>query len=248
MAKKYIRLCLEKNQMSLAKEIEIQGNDFDYLVKVMRQKQGDKLAIFNGSDGEFVAEIIEISKKNLRLKIIEKIAPLVQVPNISLAFALVKNVRLDFIAQKAVELGVSKLYPMLTQHTIVDKINEERFRANVKEALEQCERNDFPQILPLQKLDKILADDSNKIFILCDESHQGSKAEIILKKLAQNPEIKTTELVILIGPEGGFSETEFGRMRQKNNLVSMSLGPRILRADTAIISALTLAQEFLGDF
>jgi 16S rRNA (uracil1498-N3)-methyltransferase len=122
----------------------------------------------------------------------------------------------------------------------------ERFKANIKEACEQCERNDFPQIFTPKKLDRFLFEDAadNKIFILCDESHQGKKASKVL------PEIHAAgkEIVVLVGPEGGFSSEEFAKMRIKMNLYAMSLGPRILRADTAAISALTLVQEFLGDF
>jgi 16S rRNA (uracil1498-N3)-methyltransferase len=163
-----------------------------------------------------------------------------------LAFALIKNVRIDFVAAKATELGVAKFQPILTQRTIVDKINVERFKANIKEACEQCERNDFPQVLDLKKLNKILTDKSaqDKIFILCDESGEALKASEVLRKIAKT----NKEIVILIGPEGGFSEDEFLQMRVLKNLFAISLGPRILRADTAMISALTLVQEFLGDF
>lgn len=241
-----IRLFIAEKNLALGTQIKISENDFEYLTKVMRQKIGDEILLFNGADGEFAAAIIQIEKRFLLVELVKKTAELTQVPNITLAFAPVKNVRIDFVAAKATELGVARFQPILTQHTIVDKINAERFRSNVKEACEQCERNDFPEVLEIKKLEKFLSDPKTpeKILILCDESGQASKASEVLQKI----NLQNREIVILIGPEGGFSKEEFARMRQLKNLFAISLGPRILRSDTAIISALTLVQEFLGDF
>ena len=163
-----------------------------------------------------------------------------------MAFAPVKNVRIDFVASKASELGVRNFQPIITHRTIVDKINEERFKANIKEACEQCGRNDFPQIFAIKKLDNLLKENlENKILILCDESGNGKKAsEIFPKILPKNDQ----EIIIFIGPEGGFSKEELTKFYSLKNCFLLNLGPRILRADTAIISALTLVQEFLGDF
>ncbi len=243
---KKIRLFVAEKNLEIAVKIKISDGDFEYLTKVMRQKIGDEILLFNGLDGEFVARILTIEKKFLVAEIFKKISELKKPANITLAFALIKNVRIDFIAQKATELGVAKFQPVLTQRTIIDKINPDRFRANIKEACEQCERNDFPQICEVKKLEKFLTEKetSKKILILCDESHQGKKASEILK----NIDVGNKEIVILIGPEGGFSASEFEQMRQLKNLFAISLGSRILRADTAMISALTLVQEFLGDF
>ena len=240
---KKIRLFISEKNLGLGARIKLRDNDFDYLIKVMRQKIGDRFFIFNGLDGEFIAQITEIEKKSLSVEVGEKISDLKKVPNVTLAFALIKNVRIDFVAEKATELGVARFQPILTQRTIVDKINLERFSANVKEACEQCERNDFPEIFPLKKLEKFLCEDGieKKILILCDESGQGAKASEVLPPLRD----REKEIVVLIGPEGGFSESEFSKMRQLKNLFAISLGPRILRADTAMISALTLVQEFL---
>ncbi len=238
-----IRLFVAQNNLSKGTTIKLCDNDFDYLVKVMRQKIGDIFYVFNGLDGEFEVKIVDIEKKNLRAQIERKISDLIKSPNVTIAFAPVKNVRTDFIAQKATELGVSRFQPIITQRTIVDKINLERFRANVKEACEQCERNDFAEIFAPKKLDKFIGEDAakNKIFILCDESGQAQKAS----KVLPNIDFADREIVVLVGPEGGFAETEFLQMRKLQNLYPISLGPRILRADTAMISALTLVQEFL---
>ncbi len=240
-----IRLFLNAEKLDQGNQIKVFEGDFDYLTKVMRQKIGDKIFVFNGICGEFLAEIIAIEKRSLSLEIKERVSDLKKAPNISLAFALLKNVTIEFIAKKGVELGVSSFQPIVTQHTIVDKINEKRFLANVKEGLEQCERNDFAQLSEVKKLEKFLKeDDADKIYILCDESGKASKASAELSKInAQGKEI-----VVIIGPEGGFSESEFTMMRQKKNLHAISLGPRILKADTAIVAALTLVQEFLGDW
>ncbi len=243
---KKIRLFIDEKNLHSGAKIKIENGDFDYLTKVMRQKISDQFAIFNGINGEFIAEIFSIEKKFLLAEIKEKISDLKKVPNITLAFAPVKNVRIDFVAAKATELGIARFQPILTQHTIVDKINLERFKANAKEACEQCERNDFPEIFPPKKLEKFLSEkeSAERIFILCDESGEGLKASEVLPKFSATQK----EIVILIGPEGGFSREEFSKMRTVKNLYSISLGPRILRSDTAIISALTLVQEFCGDF
>lgn len=240
-----IRLFLSEKKLEQGNQIKVFEGDFDYLTKVMRQKIGDKIFVFNGVCGEFLAEIIAIEKKSLSLEIKERMGDLKKAPNITLAFALLKNVTIEFIAKKGVELGVSSFQPIITQHTIVDKINEKRFLANIKEGLEQCERNDFARLNEVKKLEKFLKEENeDKIFILCDESGKAVKASEELSKIITAGK----EIVVLIGPEGGFSESEFASMRLKKNLHAISLGPRILKADTAIVAALALVQEFLGDW
>lgn len=241
------RLFINQSKITINQKIEIRDNDFEYLTKVLRKKITDEISIFNGVDGEFKSVISAIEKKFLTLEIIEKISELQKSPNITLAFSLIKNVKIDVIATKATELGVSNFQPIITKRTIVDKVNIERFKANIKEACEQCERNDFPEVFEVEKLNKFLSNSkiSEKILILCDESGNGLQAKEILPKIQL---FENQEIVILIGPEGGFSEEEFAKMKELKNLYSISLGPRILRADTAMISALTLVQEFLGDF
>ncbi len=240
---KKIRLFVEEKNLTIGAKIKISDGDFEYLSKVMRQKIGDSIFLFNGLDGEFRATILEVEKKILNVVVEEKITDLKKVPNVTLAFAPVKNVRIDFVAMKAVELGVASFQPILTQRTIVDKINFERFKANIKEACEQCGRNDFADISEIKKLDKFLSEakNSEKILILCDESGSALKASKVLSKI----NFTGKEVVILVGPEGGFSAEEFSKMRELKNLHSISLGPRILRADTAMIAALALVQEFV---
>lgn len=241
------RLFINQSKITINQKIEIRDNDFEYLTKVLRKKITDEIFIFNGIDGEFKSVISAIEKKFLTLEIIEKISELQKAPNMTLAFSLIKNVKIDVIATKATELGVSNFQPIITKRTIVDKVNIERFKANIKEACEQCERNDFPEVFEVEKLNKFLSNSkiSEKILILCDESGNGLQAKEVLTKIKL---FENQEIVILIGPEGGFAEEEFAKMKELKNLYSISLGPRILRADTAMISALTLVQEFLGDF
>ncbi len=243
---KHIRLLIESPLIKPNSIIEINDNDFNYLVNVMRKKIGEELLVFNGVDGQWLAQIIEVNKKNCLLKIISQNKTQYTPPKITLAFAPVKNIRIDFIASKATELGITKFQPILTQHTIVDKVNLERFKANIKEAAEQCERLDLPAIFEPIKLNNFLKKlKENQILILCDESGNGKKASEVLPKIQTSNQ---SEIIILIGPEGGFSKTEFEQLDQTDNLHKITLGPRILRADTAIIAAITLVQEFLGDF
>ncbi len=263
------RLFIATKPLFISLAVKIEDGDFEYLTKVMRKKIGDELYVFNGADGEFCAAISAIEKRNLTIVIKEKIAEQMPSSQITLAFAPVKNVRIDFVATKATEMGVSKFAPIITHHSVVDKINEERFAANIKEACEQCERNDMPQILPIKKLEKFLQEvgkwksgeveekenslknphpaahknNSEKIIILCDESGKGFKASALLPKIFANKNPQQ-EIIILIGPEGGFSKDEFALMQNIKNLYSMSLGERILRSDTAIIAALALVNEF----
>jgi len=246
---KNIRLFIDSREGFGNLDTTISGKDFEYLTKVMRCQKGDEIYVFNGFDGEFLAEISEIKKKELIIKFLKKTGEILPTQNITLAFALIKNVRIDFIAQKATELGVRSFQPLVTNHSVVDKINPSRFEANIKEAAEQCERNDLPQLFDLKKLSKYLQEDnSNKLFILCDESlaNENQKAAPTLLEIKEKNLHKNKEIVILIGPEGGFSSEEFENFAKIKNLHRISLGPRILRADTAIISALTLVQEFLA--
>lgn len=242
---KHLRLYTEIPHIKPNQTLEINDNNFNYLINVMRKRINDELLIFNGIKGEWLAKITQINKKGCRLQIINQTKPQYFPPPITLAFAPVKNVRIDFIATKATELGITKFQPIITAHTIVDKVKIERFRANIKEAAEQCERLDLPEILDPIKLNFFLKNlKKNQILILCDESGQGKKASITLPMI----NITDQEIIIFTGPEGGFSKTEFEQFNHLNNLHKITLGPRILRADTAIISAITLVQEFLGDF
>lgn len=257
---KKIRIFIEPNKMNslsgnlttefLHQQVKISKdhsiNDFNYLINVMRQKIGDIIFIFDGLNGEFKTEIIEIEKKYLTLKIIEKINDLNISSNITLAFSLLKNNRIEEIATKATELGVNAFQPLITKHSVIDKFNENRFRLNIKEACEQCERNDIPQIKPLKKLDDFLfqLENSKALLIVADESNRFKKASKVFLELDKKYLNKNIEIIVFVGPEGGFNESEFKKFYALESLISIGLGPRILRADTAAIATLALVQDF----
>ena len=236
-----IRLFIETEKLTINQQITISDADFNYLVNVMRLKVDEQFLVFNGIDGEFLAQISQISKKKCQIILIKKTKDQPKPNKISLAFAPIKNARQDFVAQKSCELGVYNLYPLLMQHSIVDKINYKKFNANLKEACEQCNRLDIPKLFELQKLTQFCQNLTNKILILADESGGGKKVSQILPKLTIKPD---QEIIIFIGPEGGFSKQEFAMFETLPNLIKISLGKTILRADTAAISALTLINEF----
>lgn len=240
-----IRLAVKNEYLATKNQIEISNSDFDYLVKVMRVKIDDKIEIFNGKNGDFLAKIVKIDRKSVILEVLQQIKEQENLNNICLAFAPVKNVKPQFIAQKAVELNVSRLLPIITKHTVVKSVNHEKLIANIKEACEQCERNSVPILSEIVRLETLLKSPEiqNKILILCDESGNGEKASKILPKILSNRNNK--EVIIFIGPEGGFSKEEFEIFYELENLTSISLGKNILRADTAIISSLTLINEYI---
>ncbi len=247
---KKTRLFLQQPKLFLSQQIAITASDlpidFNYLANVMRSKVGDEIYIFNGLDGEFKAKIIAIAKKQLTLEITSKTNELKVASNITLAFALVKSQTLATIATKATELGIARFQPLITQHTISDKISFEKFIPNIKEACEQCERNDFAEILSTKKLEDYITENdfSQKIIVLCDESDKGLKASLTLFELLKNSSNK--EIVVMVGPEGGFAESEFEKLRQLRNVTAISLGNTILRCDTAIIVAIGLVKEFIS--
>ncbi len=241
-----IRVFIDQPDLKPGKNLIVKDGNHHYLSKVMRLKIGDEIEIFNGKQGDFKATTQEINKKSLELLIVSQIKQQETSSPVTLAFAPVKNVGIDFIAKKATELDIGKFQPIITRRTIVDKINNDRFKANVKEACEQCERNSVPVICDIIKLEKFLEQDfENKILILCDESLNGQKASSLLAKIKENT-TKDQEIIIFIGPEGGFSQNEFDNFDKLKNINKISLGKRILRADTAIISALALVNEFLN--
>lgn len=223
--------------------IKIEGQDFIYINNVLRHKIEDKVSLFNGVDGEFLSQIENINKKNLTLKIIERTSVFKKPSNITLAFSIIKGKNLEFIAEKATELGVSKFQPLITDHSITDNFNETRFFANVKEASEQSKRVDIPEIISPKKIRNWLQelDFTNKIIIFCNESGGVSFKEIANK----NKDYNFNEIIIIIGPEGGFSDSEFTLINGIKQIHQISLGSQILRSETAVIASIVLAKEFL---
>ncbi|MBV8168194.1 MAG: 16S rRNA (uracil(1498)-N(3))-methyltransferase [Alphaproteobacteria bacterium] len=214
-----------------------------YLRHVLRLERGARVAVFNASDGEYAARIDGYGKGWCTLKLEEKRRTPLSEPDLWLAFAPIKRARLDFIAEKATELGVSALWPVFTQHTIVTRISRERLVATAIEAAEQSERLSVPEILDPAKLgDALRRWPAGRRLIFCDESGGGAPIADALAKLdLRRPH------AILTGPEGGFARGELDDLRKLPFATPVGLGPRVLRADTAALAALAVFQALAHD-
>lgn len=215
----------------------------NYLGNVLRLKSGDTVLVFNGRDGEWRAAMSG-RKRPEQLVIDTQTRPQDAPSGVRYAFAPLKAARLDYMVQKAVEMGASALCPVLTQHTQVSRVNLERMRANVIEAAEQCGILSIAAVEEPQRLDRFLSTrDSNRLLVFCDEEAEESSAVAALDAARQKA---GAGIDVLIGPEGGFAEGERGLLMRQATVVRLSLGPRILRADTAAVAALALVQAVLG--
>lgn len=213
-----------------------------YLGTVLRKKAGDVLRLFNGRDGEFTAEIIAISKKNVEISIASHLRAPSLASDIWLCFAPVRKHRTAFIIEKATELGVSALLPVTTQRTQFPKINAEKTMAQIIEAAEQTERLDLPELHDSQSLEMLIAGwNPKRTLLFADEAGDALPALIAAQKTP-------APAAILIGPEGGFTPAERDLLRAQDFVTPVTLGPRILRADTAAISLLTVWQAVQGDW
>ncbi len=216
----------------------------NYLGSVLRLKAGDRARAFNGRDGEFAAEIVAVGRKGLGLLPVERTRPPEARPDFDLLFAPLKHARLDYMAQKAVEMGAGRLRPIVTRRTQVARLNIERLEANAIEAAEQCGAVWTPEVHPLEPLETALAGwPANRLLVFCDEEAPAAGP---LEALAGADGRGGASL--LIGPEGGFDEGERAAILKAPRVLRLSLGPRILRADTAAVAALALLQATIGDW
>ncbi len=212
-----------------------------YLFSVMRLGAGDAVTLFNGRDGAWRAIVAQAGKRGGILTCDAQTAPLRLPPDLWLLFAPIKKARTDFIVEKATELGAARIIPVQTRHTNADRIRQDRLQAHAVEAAEQCGGTFVPEVTELQPLDRLLADwPAARKLLWCDEGMVGQPTA--LAGHLPGP------WAILIGPEGGFSDTEQTRLRALPQTLPLSLGPRILRTDTAAVAALTLWQSVLGDW
>ena len=235
-----IRLFVD-HSLREAQSVPLNKDQAHYIFSVMRKRIGDSVLIFDGINGEWIASIKEISKKKGLLFCINQTKPQILPPDLWLYFSPLKKVRTDFIIEKATELGVGKIIPVRTEHTNADRISIDRLRAHAREAAEQCGGTYIPKIVELQKLNEVLNNfPIDRKILFCDEELKQS--EVKLKNLEKG------KWAILIGPEGGFSEIERNHLRELKFIHSISLGPRILRADTAVVTAISLWQNYLGDW
>ena len=218
-----------------------------YLMTVMRLKAGAGVALFNGRDGEWFATLEATEKRTCSLMVQDQRRSQSNSPDLWLLFAPVKKARLDFIAQKASEMGASVIWPVRTDYCQVSRVNDSRLEANAIEAAEQTERLDIAEIRDFVPLHEALAMlDHDRLLIWCDEASADNPACNAIDIFASHP--RPERAAIVIGPEGGFSEVERRHLNARENCLKVSLGPRILRADTAAIAALTCFQSVYGDW
>lgn len=223
--------------------IEVARGQAHYLLHVLRLKPGGVILVFNGRDGEWRARVAEAGRKSCTLEIEERTRPQPPQSDLEYLFAPLKQARLDYMVEKAVEMGAGRLRPVMTQHTQVTRVNLERMRANAVEAAEQCGVLALPEIDAPAKLEAILADwPAERRLVFCDEAAEPASAIDALAKLPAGP------LALLVGPEGGFSAEERSALLARPFVTAISLGPRVLRADTAAVAALALLQATRGDW
>jgi 16S rRNA (uracil1498-N3)-methyltransferase len=215
-----------------------------YLVNVLRLSAGARVLVFNGRDGEFAAFLGEVSRKAAALIVGAQTRPQEEPPDVDYLFAPLKHARLDYVAQKAIEMGARRLRPISTRRTQVSRLNSERLEANAIEACEQCGVIWKAEVLPIQPLEKALADwPSGRLLVFSDEdAPQESPLEALLAARTSGG------VSLIIGPEGGFDEDERAAILSVPGALRLSLGPRVLRADTASVAALTLIQATHGDW
>ena len=221
----------------------------NYLRNVLRLKAGAPVLVFNGGNGEWRATLIDSGKRALALEIGEQTRPQTRPLDLHYLFAPLKHARLDYMVQKAVEIGTSRLQPILTRHTQVARVNLDRMRANAIEAAEQCGILTLPEIAAPMSLERMLAErKGERLLIFCDEDAEVKDPVAALATARPQPGVASPALAVLIGPEGGFAEDERSALLRASNVVRLALGPRILRADTAAVAALTLVVAVLGDW
>ncbi len=212
---------------------------------MLRLREGDAILIFNGRDGEFRARLEMTGKRAARLRVEEQTRPQEKSGEVDYAFAPLKQARLDYMAQKAAEMGAGRLSPVLTRRTQLRRVNCERIRANVIEAAEQCGLLSLPEVRePVELTDYLASFPDERVLVFCDEdAPRGDPFDILRAHPSQSCAVS-----LLVGPEGGFDPAERKLILTKSNVLRISLGPRILRADTAAVAALAVIQTAFGDW
>jgi 16S rRNA (uracil1498-N3)-methyltransferase len=238
-------------------EVALDRDQANYLLNVLRLERGDELLLFNGRDGEWQARLSGVGKRALTASVGERRREQPQPLDLHFLFAPLKHARLDYLVQKAVEMGASRLQPVITQHTQVARLNLDRMRANAIEAAQQCGILTLPEIAEAVAFKTLAGSiDPDRMLVFCDEAAEVKDplAALVQARLSARALLPAeaaraaVPLAVLIGPEGGFSEDEREALRQRPNVVRIALGPRILRADTAAVAALALVQAVLGDW
>jgi 16S rRNA (uracil1498-N3)-methyltransferase len=230
-------------ELAPGKTVALEHNQSNYLGNVLRLSAGDPILVFNGREGEWQARIAG-RKRPETLAVIARTRPQDRLPDLTYAFAPLKHARLDYMVQKAVEMGAARLQPVFTRFTQVARVNGERMRANVIEAAEQCGILSLAAVADPVPLERYLdGRDAQRLLVFCDEAAEAADPLAALQGGTACPGID-----VLIGPEGGFAEDERTILLRQPKILRLSLGPRILRADTAGVAALALVQAARGDW
>lgn len=236
-----VRLFID-HPLQAGQAVPLGADQAHYLSAVMRLAVGAEIAVFNGRDGEWLAQIAQAGKRGGEITVMAQTAPQRNPPDLWLMFAPIKKARTDFIVEKAAEMGAARILPVQTDFTNSERIRQDRLQAHAVEAAEQCGGTFVPGVGGLQPLSRVLdAWDGARRILWADEAAAGP-AESLTGLPAADP------WAILIGPEGGFSDAERARLRALPFVTRISLGPRILRADTAVVAAMTVWQAALGDW
>lgn len=243
--KKLQRLYVETG-LTTGLSLDLDKNHANYLGNVLRLKPGASLILFNGRDGAWLAELTGISRKSASVRLVEHASPQPEPADFWYGFAPLKSARLDYMVQKATEMGATQIQPVITAHTQVSRLKMDRLRANAIEAAEQCEVLQVPEILEETSLSNLVSTwpdlHGDRVLVMADE---GEEAASPVEKLGA---LTGRRFGLIIGPEGGFSEEERALLRAQPFVLPISLGPRILRADTAAVAALAVIQSIIGDW
>jgi len=229
--------------------VTLEPSQTNYLVNVLRLKPGDSVLVFNGRDGEWRAELGAARRKASQITPVERTREQTAPGDLHYVFSPLKHARLDYLVQKAVELGVSRLQPVIMRRTQAERVNLAWMRANAIEAAEQCGILNIPEVAPPIALDAFIdAWVPERLLVFCDED-AAVKDPVAALNAGRDPAgMGPTAVTLLVGPEGGFGAEERAALLELANIVRLSLGPRILRADTAAVAALPLVQVVLGDW
>ena len=236
------RLFIE-NDLREGVPVDASREQANYLLNVLRLTNGSQILVFNGRDGEWLVDIQVLGRKKCSIVPVKQIRSQPDPPSLVYCFAPLKQARLDYMVQKAVEMGVGTLQPIITQHTQVRTVNTKRMKSNAIEAAEQCGVLSIPEVREPVGLSAFLTEvEESTQLVFCDEASPRADIQSELQ------ELKGGELMLLIGPEGGFSDDERSLIMENRRTYKLGLGPRILRADTAAVAALTILQALAGDW
>ncbi|MEG9862163.1 MAG: 16S rRNA (uracil(1498)-N(3))-methyltransferase [Parvularculales bacterium] len=244
-----LRLFVEGG-LAAGQPVALDGGQAHYLLNVMRRQRGDEVVVFNGRDGEWGGRIEQLGSRGGEICVETLLRSQETGCNVWLVFAPLKRARLDFVAQRATEMGAARLQPVLTRRTIVSRVKLDRLRANAIEAAEQCHLLSVPVVTEVLSLEYLLEnwerDAPERLIMFCDEAAEKTAPVHQLREVSRKKGVQRS-WAVLVGPEGGFDDEERELLRAREDVVNVSLGPRIMRADTAAVAALTLWHVALGD-